>query len=305
MFKLDILEMNKDFTIVKTGEKIIYNTDNFECASDWVKEPLKGLKTFDAPQLTSATSIKNNGSGTLVSDSLGYMINNSNNVYKSSTGVALGSSTFAMAHGLSVHNKNFDRCVSLFTARKLINSTWINQKDEFLKPNENHQEYENFKNDSIVFSIFDTASNQSSLRQILYKGNYWDIKNQFFWISKNEMMELANEFNYGDLYNDARTDSDRYVYKLLFGEERIYDKLSSDAKLILNKATDIVRKSMVIREEFTNNENHLYSWDSGYAQLKPIWKECFPEDFKEFRDLFKKMEDRMRPLVYELGFLLK
>ena len=121
----------------------------------------------------------------------------------------------------------------------------------------------------------------------------------------SKMMELANEFNYGDLYNDARTDSDRYVYKLLFGEERIYDKLSPDAKLVLDKSTDLVKKSMTIREEFANNENHLYTWDSGYAQLKLIWKEFFPEDFKEFRDLYKQMEDRMRPLVYELGFLLK
>ena len=29
------------------------------------------------------------------------------------------------------------------------------------------------------------------------------------------------------------------------------------------------------------------------------------EEFKEFRDLYKTMEDRMRPLVYELGFLMK
>ena len=37
----------------------------------------------------------------------------------------------------------------------------------------------------------------------------------------------------------------------------------------------------------------------------PFEKEYFTEEFKEFRQLYKNLEDRMRPLVYELGFLLK
>ena len=119
------------------------------------------------------------------------------------------------------------------------------------------------------------------------------------------MLELANTNNNTDLYNDARTDSDRYVYNLLFGEERIYDKLSPDAKLVLDKATELVKKSMQMREVFANDENHLKSWDAGYAQLKLLWKAYYAEDFKEFRELYKKLEDRMRPLVYELGFLMK
>ncbi len=88
-------------------------------------------------------------------------------------------------------------------------------------------------------------------------------------------------------------------------EERIYDKLSPDAKLVLDKATELVEKSMELRQVMANEENHLNSWDAGYAQLKLVWKEYFQEDFKEFRQLYKNLEDRMRPLVYELGFLKK
>jgi hypothetical protein len=60
-----------------------------------------------------------------------------------------------------------------------------------------------------------------------------------------------------------------------------------------------------MREVFANDENHLKSWDAGYAQLKLLWKQYYAEDFKEFRELYKNLEDRMRPLVYELGFLMK
>ena len=145
----------------------------------------------------------------------------------------------------------------------------------------------------------------SSLRQVEYKERLWDIKNEFFWMSADRMKELADENGYDELYNDARTASDRHVYKLLFGEERIYDKLSDDAKAVLDKATELVERSMELRQVMADDHNHLDSWDAGYAQLKLVWKEYFEEDFKEFRQLYKNMEDRMRPLVYELGFLMK
>ena len=119
------------------------------------------------------------------------------------------------------------------------------------------------------------------------------------------MKELSDQYGYDNLHNNARTSSDRYVYKLLFGEERIYDKLSPDAKLVLDKATELVEKSMELRQVMADDENHLDSWDAGYAQLKLVWKEYFQEDFKEFRQLYKNLENRMRPLVYELGFLIK
>jgi TRAP-type mannitol/chloroaromatic compound transport system substrate-binding protein len=124
-------------------------------------------------------------------------------------------------------------------------------------------------------------------------------------MSKERMLELANDNHYTELYNDARTSNNRYVYELLFGEQDIYNKLSPDAKLVLDKAIELVEKSMKQRHLMADNTNHLNSWDAGYAQLKLVWKEYFPDEFKEFRQLYKNLEDRMRPLVYELGFLLK
>jgi hypothetical protein len=201
--------------------------------------------------------------------------------------------------------ENFNRMVTGFCARKIIKRDWIDDKDEFLRPNEQHEDYQQFTNDSLIVSLFHIHSFQTSLRQVTYKDQLWDIKNEFFWMSKEEMTELANNNNYNELYSDVRTEKNRYVYNLLFGEKNIYEQLSPDAKLVLDKATELVRMSMVMRSHFADNHNHLNSWDAGYAQLKLVWKEYFSEEFKEFRQLYKNLEDRMRPLVYELGFLLK
>lgn len=305
MFKYDLLDLNKETEIIKIGEKTIYNVDGYKSASDWVREEVKGLKTFDVPQMSSSLNVKQKGVGKVTENSMGYFFNKTNNVASNPINVAIVSSVYSDAHGLSVVPENIHKVTTLFCARKSIQPNWINQKDEYLAPNEEHEQFEQFKYDSLVYTLFNSASNQSSLRQVEYKEKLWDIKNEFFWLSVDRMKELADENGYDELYNDARTASDRHVYKLLFGEERIYDKLSDDAKAVLDKATELVEKSMTMRQVMADDQNHLNSWDAGYAQLKLVWKEYFEEDFKEFRKLYKEMEDRMRPLVYELGFLMK
>lgn len=107
-----------------------------------------------------------------------------------------------------------------------------------------------------------------------------------------------------DLKNHC--EKERHVADLLFNQG-LYEQLSPDAKLVLDLATDLFKKSMKKRIEIESDpayeKYHLNSWDAGYAQLKIIWKEFFPQEFKEFKEAYKKLEDRLRPLVYELGFL--
>lgn len=104
-------------------------------ASDWVRQETLGLKTLDAPQLSSAIGIKQSGRGTLVKNALGYMQTAGNNVNKNIQQVSIMTSSFSNANGLSIIPTNFDKCNNLFAARKLIQPNWINQKDEYLKPN--------------------------------------------------------------------------------------------------------------------------------------------------------------------------
>lgn len=292
--------------VISLGEKMLYNMDNNIKASDWIKENLKGIRTLEKPQLTSALKVKNSAGDFITENALGCFMNKMNSVYVNDTWVSLFSSSTSKGNGgVSIVPENFLKVTSLFCARKTIKQNWINDKDEYFKPNTEHIGFNSFSKESIVYSMFNNGSEQSSLRQITYKDQLWDIKNNFFWMSKNEMIELANQNNYNELYNDARTDSDRYVHTLLFGEEGIYNQLSDEAKDVLDSASNLVRLSFGMRSEFANDTNHLNSWDAGYAQLKLLWKEYYPEQFKEFRAKYKVLEDKMRPMVYELGFLLK
>jgi hypothetical protein len=304
MFEFDLLDLTDNIEIVNNGKKTIYNTDDKKSLTEYYDEK---YDIIDYPKLSSFNNVKEcDGGFGMDINSFGVIVSPGNNIQENDKGVRLLTGGNISNHGkVFVGKSDFLKKLLLFTVRKSIKFNWINQKDEYLAPNEEHEQFEQFKYDSLVYSLFHIHSFQSSLRQVEYKDKLWDIKNEFFWMSKDRMKELADENGYDNLYNDARTSSDRHVYNLLFGEERIYDKLSDDARVVLDKATELVEQSLQMRQVMSNDENHLDSWDAGYAQLKLVWKEYFPVEFDEFRQLYKNMEDRMRPLVYELGFLMK
>ena len=309
-FRLKVEKSNELGEIEYLFDKIIYNLDGEVEASKWIRMEIKSIKTNkDVPQMSSALNIKTIGksmNGSISEFSIGYFNNAGNSIFKNSTDVGLFSFAMSQGHGLICIKENFSKISTLFTARKSIKPTWINQKDEYMVPNESHPLWQQFQYDSLVYSLFNTSSNQSSLRQIKYKEKLWNIKNEFFWMSKSEIMELSENKFFDDVYRDARSSDERYVYTLLH-KEGLYEKLSPDAKEVLDMATQLVKKTFDMREILHNEhpEYHLNTWDAGWYQIKLILKQFYADDLKAFTTKYKEFEDRMRPLVYELGFLRK
>lgn len=302
MFDFDILE-NKNELIEKTGIKTFYTVSDSDSLTTWLKEFPCKPKNNPIPIFSSTFNTKNTTKN--FGDSLGYCYYTANRVEYNQQFVSLSTTPFSISRGFFINERNFNRTLVGYAARNLITNNIWNANDEYSKPDILNEKFQQFQFDSILITIFSNNSGQASYRNFQHIEKNYNIKNEFFWMSVEKMKELADQNGYDELYNDARTSSDRYVYKLLFGEERIYDKLSPDAKSVLDKATELVKMSMELRQDMANDENHLNSWDAGYAQLKLVWKEHFQEEFKEFRQLYKTLEERMRPLVYELGFLKK
>jgi len=283
--------------------KTIYNLDGKRAMSSWAKESIKEVKTFDGPQLSSGIKVKDKGIGRLSKNSFGYIQNNANSPMYNAGFVSLFSSNFSGAHGFCVEDCNFKRACAVFVARKTIKSNWIIDKDEYMAPNEVHEDYQQWNNDAIVYSLFNTSSNQSSLRNVEYKGKTWNIENQWFWMSKADIKELANDAKNGsdDVWQDLKEfGEERYVYNKLRTVE-----LSEDAKAILDLATKLVKDSFKYRKDFhaAHPEYQVNTWDAGWYQVKAIVKEYMPDELKKFNELYKKFEDRMRAGVYEFGFL--
>ena len=301
-FKMDLKDIKTD-KIVKIGDKTIYNLDDTEKASDWIRKEIKGLKTHNnCIQLSSGLTPKFEGytAGRDITGSIGYFGSHSNSVYKNAQNVILLSSPFSHGSGFPVFEFNYKKCVSMFTARKSIKGDWINDKDEYFVPKTNHPEYEQWNNDAIVYSLFNTSSQQSSLRDIDWKDKSWDIKNEFFWLSRQKMLELGEKYHFDALQRDIEHDKERFLHEELQSIE-----LSPDAQELLDKATELVEKTFEYRKELNraHPEYNLQCWDAGWYQIKIILKEHLPDDLKEFSKLYKAFENRMREGVYKFGFL--
>ena len=100
----------------------------------------------------------------------------------------------------------------------------------------------------------------------------------------------------------AERDKERFVYEKL---QNI--TLSKEAQDVIDAATKLTIDSFPYRklEQMAGHDPdwHLHAWDAGYAQLKLLWKKYYKKEFDEFRKLYKILEDKLIPQVYELGFL--
>ena len=305
-FKCTIEDVESN-SIKQYGVKTIYNMDNKKKATEWVREEVKDRTDYiDYPYTSSALKVKEVGYCKMLDNGMGNFYCNSNNVDQNAQGVTLLTGRFTGWSSIPIIKENIEKCCSLFSARKLVcgkHATWINSKDEYMIPNVGDARYEEWQNNSIVYSLFNTASNQSSLRDIDYNGKTWDIQNEFFFMSKEDMRELADIQGNQEVYNDVRKfNKERYVYEVLQEIE-----LSKEAQDVLDKARELVRESFKYRKEFAQShpEYHINTWDAGWYQIKGMLKEYMPEQLKEFNELYKVLEDKMRPMVYELGFLRK
>ena len=301
-FNYKIVEENEG-RIEIIDNKNIYNLDNKITVKEWAKD--KDAKNDTQiiclkSAINPATKIKKYSS-----KSLGVLVADSNNIDKNMQYVCILNSNIPSNLGiLYITKDNFYKCMAICSARKLVFGNWINSKDEYCAPNENHPKFEEYLQDSVIFSLFHSgagqASCQTSLKNIECKGQTWNIKNEFFFMSKNDIMALANENNFDYTYNDARVSDERFVYKKLQEIE-----LSKEAQDVLDKAIELTKKSFKYREMFNQEhpEYQIMNWDCGWYQIKAVLKEYFADDLKEFQELYKILADKMRPMVYELGFL--
>lgn len=292
-------------TIKVKGQKLLYNIDGNLTAKDWIKEPIIQIREekVQRPTLATGISIKKNSTShtTIFKSALGCYLNVGNDVYNSTLKLALFTGCDnSNANGISIMPENFERICSIFAARKLIIPTWINNKDNFLIPKVNNPLYQTFVANSIIFSLFHSSSNQSSLRQVKFDKNMWDINNEFFFISRDDIMQLADKFGFDYTFKDAQLSSERYVYKKISQLN-----LSKEATIILNNAKNLVKKSFKFRKEFNeiNPEYQILNWDCGWYQIKALLKAYMPLELKDFSDKFKLFSDKLRPIVYKLGFV--
>ena len=269
-----------------------------------MREPTKGLKGVDAPQFSSGLTVKEGPGcrGTLVPGALGYMQSNANQVQYNAQFVALYPQAFSGSNGLSIlPGESFRRCTALYAARKLVTGTWINDKDEYLTPADTTDAYKQWNDDAIIYALLHNSNNCTAMRDVQYKGKAWRIKNNFFWRTREESRALYDRADTPFLYADVRGETeDSYLATILPALD-----LSPEARECLAVLDGLLTRTLPHREAFATArpELHLMAHDAGLYQLKHLFREYDPAGWEALQRAFKALSDRLRPGVYDHGFL--
>lgn len=285
-----------------------------ESLSEWAREPLKklDLELMDKntyPQLSSALNCSKgkNPYGRLYKNSLGYEVSNSNNIGEGTWngGVWLVSGSAYKGHGFNVMPANFERACVNFAARRVVEPTWYNAQDNYKAPDISNPLYNELVNDALVYSIFESESYQTALREPAWTnmGIPGKWANQWFWLPYEYVKEEVSSIS--DLlpiYDDMRGDTDRFVAKEI--QKRDFSK---EATKVLENAKLVWKDTLEYRGQMFDDspEYYLQAWDAGWFQVKRI-NNLFPSAYYEdFQNSMNILKDKILQRIYNLEMLVQ
>ncbi len=274
------------------GEKKFYNASNEKYLTCWI-ERLKPNKEVCIPlknAVEAGTATKDLRGTRWCDNAVAYFWCNSNDMQQASTRTALFSSGFNGGHGLYVTKDNLWQVSIVYSVRHLIDHTWINHNDQFLQPNgELPQE---FIDDCLIYMLFHGKNLTASANDLEWNGKKWSIVNHFIPYTEEEVG--AND----------RFESD-FMVQYMDGKT-----FSTEAQAVLDEGKKIwtayFKQSFnhKIREELKLNRP-----DVGWYQIRQALKaqnesgNSVPVSFAAFESAYKALSEKLRPQVYQYGFL--
>jgi hypothetical protein len=302
IWKTDIKSTNKtaitevtaevlDKRATPIGEKIFYSAPNHQLLTNWIERP-KTNKTDVIPlknAISPATTTKDLR-GTKWAENAIAWLNCAGNDIQQANLTGIFSSGFSSGRGFFITEENLWQAVVMYSVRRLIKPTWLNDRDQFLQPTKPLTE--EFKNDCLVWMLFNGSNLTASANDLEWNGRKWAIVNHFIPYTETEVGATD------------RFESDfmvQYMADKTFSPEAKEVLLTGKALWQAYFAHTDVRK---VRDELKLNRA-----DVGWYQIRKALQarnasgDFAPVSFKPFEEAYKALSEKLQPMVYELGFL--
>ena len=268
-----------DKNVVAIGEKKFYSATNDKYLANWIGRPKPNaieiipLKNAISPA-TRTTDLRckfwSNGA-------VGYMRVNSNDMQQAND-TSLFSSGYSGGHGFYVNEDNLSRLAVIFSVRKVVNYSWLNDRDQFLQPN--GELSEEFKNDCLVYMLFNGSNLTASANDLEWNNRKWNIVNHFI------------PFTEAEVGAPDRFESD-FMVRYMEGKT-----FSAEAQTVLDEGKKIWQAYFMqsfnhkIRDEFKLNRT-----DVGWYQIRMALKaqnetgNAIPVHFEPFEAAYKALSE--------------
>jgi len=280
-----------DDKVQPVGEKRFYNLPNDTFLSNWINRPKPNKMAVIALKNAISPSTSKLSSTAWSDNAIAYMLCDSNDMQHSGQ-TALFSSVYRVGHdgGFYVNPENLWQAAIVFSVRRLIKPTWLNDRDQFLQPTQPLTD--EFQNDCLIWMLFHGSNLTASANDLEWNGKQWSIVNHFIPFTESEVNATG------------RFESDFMVQYLK------NKQLSKEASAVLNAGRELWKvyfshtDGRSVREELKLNRP-----DVGWYQVRHALKrrndsgDFKPVDFNQFETVYKIFTEKLQPQVFELSFI--
>jgi hypothetical protein len=218
---------------------------------------------------------------------VGYLYASNNDLQHSAIETLITSSIYTGGNGGGVYltAENLWQAAIVFSVRRLIKPTWLNDRDQFLQPSKPLTD--DFKSDCLVWMLFNGSNLTAGADGLHWNDRDWSLVNHFIPFTEGEVGvkgKFASDFMV------------RYMAGMAF---------SPEAKAVLDEGRKLWTRFHATQFPHTiRNDFKLGRPDAGWYQIRRSLKAHeVLTDFDPFDAAYAALTAKLRPKVYELGFL--
>jgi len=255
---VDIDIANDNTTTV--GVKHLELIDKEDVLNKWFKRPVNS-KNFILPPLSNGITVKANNTDTRHRARPDFLasICSKGNDFQNANYVVILSSPSVSAGAFTVNKENFEKSLTLHAVRKIPKQTWLNDRNQFLTPR--IEPSKEFYNDCVIWSLFASSNETTSLRDVEYLNEVFQIKNNFFPYVLSEVRTWGVKDP--DFRQQMSNDVDRFVADWIQKKE-----FSDEAQKVLNQGKEVYRIFYSHLNVIATNDMKINSWDAGWYQIR-------------------------------------
>ena len=270
------------------GEKIFYRDLPTQPLSEWIIRP-RSNKQEALPlkgALLPTESTKDVRGDKWADGAVGSMIVFGND-FQHSSQTALLSSGYGNAGAFFVTPQNLWQAAIVFAVRRLIKPTWLNDRDQFLQPSLPLDD--EFRSDCLVWMLFNDSNLTAGADGLRWNDRDWSLVNHFI------------PFTEAQVGAQGRVESDfmiRYITGMSF---------SFEARAVLDEGLALFRRFHTTQfPRKIRDELKLGRPDAGWYQVRRALKaygDTEMTNFEPMKAAYTALSEKLRPMVFSLGFL--
>jgi hypothetical protein len=271
------------------GEKTFLNYDGIPLLTDWVARPISNSQPVVPLKsaITPATATKDLRGDRWSDGAVGWLNCAGNDLQNATAKTMLFSSGYGSARGFFVNGTNLWQAAIVFAVRRLIKPTWLNDRDQFLQPSQPLSD--EFKSDCLVWMLFNGSNLTAGADGVRWNGRDWSLVNNFIPFTETEVGAS------GRLESDFMV---RHMRGMTFSPEA--SAVLDEGRVLFRRfhATQFPRK---IRDELK-----LGRPDAGWYQVRralEAYGDTELTDLDPIKTAYSALSEKLRPLVFSLGFL--